>query len=158
MMKQHFLELLAYDHWATNTYINVAVRHEVTTQVHRILSHILSAGSIWIGRLTGSEARLNVWEELPLESYQHIKNHQYAMVRSILNKLENKDFYTLVTYTTTSGERFSQPTKDIFTHLVNHNSYHRGQIALLLKNQIDKVPPTDYIVWSRQNQDNFSDI
>ncbi|MBI3466927.1 MAG: hypothetical protein HY000_28265 [Planctomycetes bacterium] len=38
---------------------------------------------------------------------------------------------------------------DILIHVVNHSSYHRGQLAILL-GQEEKTPPvTDYIAYLR---------
>ena len=38
----------------------------------------------------------------------------------------------------------------LMQHLVNHSTYHRGQIALMLR-QLDAVPPaTDFVVFLRE--------
>jgi uncharacterized damage-inducible protein DinB len=36
-------------------------------------------------------------------------------------------------------------------HLFNHNTYHRGQLVTMLRQLgMDKIPATDFIVWSRK--------
>jgi uncharacterized damage-inducible protein DinB len=36
-------------------------------------------------------------------------------------------------------------------HLFNHGTYHRGQLVTMLRELgIEKIPPTDFIVWSRR--------
>jgi uncharacterized damage-inducible protein DinB len=37
---------------------------------------------------------------------------------------------------------------DILTHLPIHSAYHRGQIALLLREKNIKVEPTDFILYT----------
>jgi uncharacterized damage-inducible protein DinB len=39
---------------------------------------------------------------------------------------------------------------DVFLHVLNHGTYHRGQLVNMLRQLgIEKIPQTDFIVWSR---------
>jgi uncharacterized damage-inducible protein DinB len=54
-------------------------------------------------------------------------------------------------YYNSKKEFFKQPVYEMLLHLFNHQTYHRGQIVTLLRqNGIDKIPPTDFIVFSRK--------
>jgi uncharacterized damage-inducible protein DinB len=47
------------------------------------------------------------------------------------------------------GPRFTNTVEDLLTQLFGHSAYHRGQIALLLR-QIDCKPAlTEFIYWAR---------
>jgi uncharacterized damage-inducible protein DinB len=39
---------------------------------------------------------------------------------------------------------------EVLCHVVNHGTYHRGQIYALLKLQSVDFPETDYISWKNQ--------
>lgn len=56
-------------------------------------------------------------------------------------------------YRNSRGEAFNQPVKEAVLHLFNHQSFHRGQIVTMLRqNNIERIPATDFIVFSRQDQ------
>jgi len=49
------------------------------------------------------------------------------------------------------GEHFKQPIYKMLLHVFNHGTYHRGQIVNMLRQLgIEKIPQTDFIVWSRK--------
>jgi len=48
-------------------------------------------------------------------------------------------------------ELFKQPVFEVVLHVLNHGTYHRGQLVNMLRQLgVDKIPPTDYIVYSRR--------
>ncbi len=54
-------------------------------------------------------------------------------------------------YQNTKRENFKQPVYQVLLHLFNHGTYHRGQIVNILRHlEVQKIPPTDFIVWSRK--------
>ena len=55
-----------------------------------------------------------------------------------------------VAYTNSSGTAFETPLRDILTHVVNHGTHHRAQIALVLREAGIAPPATDYIYFVRE--------
>jgi uncharacterized damage-inducible protein DinB len=52
-----------------------------------------------------------------------------------------------------SGAEETRPLGDLMRHVVNHGSYHRGQLVTMLR-QLGKAPPsTDYILYLRERID-----
>ena len=52
-----------------------------------------------------------------------------------------------VPYTLLNGTRGEQTLGDLLTHVVNHSTYHRGQVATMLR-QVGAAPPaTDFLVF-----------
>ena len=52
-------------------------------------------------------------------------------------------------YVTTEGKPYSNGLQDMLLHLINHSSYHRGQVASLLR-QVGATPlATDLILYLR---------
>ena len=48
-------------------------------------------------------------------------------------------------------ESFKQPVFQMMLHVFNHSTYHRGQLVNMLRQlDVEKIPPTDFIVWSRK--------
>jgi uncharacterized damage-inducible protein DinB len=50
------------------------------------------------------------------------------------------------------GEKFANTIKDIVVHVINHSTYHRAQIAQLVKQSGGEPAKTDYIVYQREFQ------
>ena len=45
------------------------------------------------------------------------------------------------------GDTFTRPLGETLVHIVNHGTYHRGQVATLLR-QLGKIPAsTDYLLY-----------
>lgn len=56
-------------------------------------------------------------------------------------------------YMNSKKEQFKQPVYQILLHLFNHGTYHRGQIVTMLHQQgVEKIPPTDFIIWTRSKK------
>jgi uncharacterized damage-inducible protein DinB len=57
----------------------------------------------------------------------------------------------VVQYYNSKKEHFKQPVWQIFLHVCNHNTYHRGQLVNMLRQLgIEKIPATDFVVWTRR--------
>ncbi len=54
-------------------------------------------------------------------------------------------------YYNSRKERFKQPVYQMLLHMFNHGTYHRGQLVTMLRELgVEKIPATDFIVWSRR--------
>jgi uncharacterized damage-inducible protein DinB len=76
-----------------------------------------------------------------LPKWTEVEKEQAEFVNGVTNESLEKTFP--IGKTRVSLARLMQ-------HLVNHSTYHRGQIALMLR-QLDAVPPaTDFVVFLRE--------
>jgi uncharacterized damage-inducible protein DinB len=50
-------------------------------------------------------------------------------------------------YENLQGERWEYPLAHMMQHVVNHSSYHRGQVVTLLRQLGQSPPPTDFLVF-----------
>ena len=54
-------------------------------------------------------------------------------------------------YQNSKKEQFKQPIYQMLLHVFNHGTYHRGQLINMLRQLgIEKLPQTDFVVWSRK--------
>jgi uncharacterized damage-inducible protein DinB len=61
----------------------------------------------------------------------------------------NDNFNRQMTYKNYVGEDYTNNVEMIMIHLVNHSSYHRAQIAMLLRQQRLEPVNTDFITYDR---------
>jgi uncharacterized damage-inducible protein DinB len=52
--------------------------------------------------------------------------------------------------TTSAGAKYRHRYADMFRHLANHSTYHRGQVAAMLRQLGEKPPATDLIRFYRE--------
>jgi uncharacterized damage-inducible protein DinB len=78
-----------------------------------------------------------------------VQNHQWAEWVSEATETALADVFT---YQNLKGEQFTQPIFQMLIHVFNHGTYHRGQMVTMLRQLgVEKIPATDFIVWSREN-------
>jgi len=115
--------------------------------VRSTLKHIYQADSIWFDRLMGATTSdLSKYE--PSSDFCEWVPLLDAYVKWA-EKLTLADWDRIVSYRNVKGEALQTPVWQIVLHLVNHASYHRGQITTLLR-QIGRMPVgTDLITYYR---------
>ena len=156
--------LYAYNRWA-NRRLLAAVRllafQEFTkdlgtshASLRGTLVHILWAEWIWLMRWRG-ESPKQVFnpEEFPdataVESrWTSVERGQRELIASLSDETLN----AIVSYENLQAECWEYSLAHMMQHVVNHSSYHRGQMTTLLR-QLGHVPPTtDFLVFFDEGQ------
>ena len=159
MEASQILRLYAYNEWANLRTLD-ALQSLSADQFTRSLggsfssirdtfSHVVDAEWIWCRRWQGESPRT-----FPKpDSYRDVAalRARWVEVRkaqaAFLADLADPDLRRPVTYVNLKGETWTYVLEDALVHLVNHSSYHRGQVATLLR-QVGAVPlATDYLLF-----------
>ena len=149
-MKSFFLELFDYSHHYNQLLSQIFLKNlESSTEKSRLLfSHLLSAHHTWNSRIQGINSEYGIWERFPANKFKDIDQKNYG---TSLQVLEHYGLEQVIQYKNSRGENFSNNIRDILFHLINHSTYHRGQIASdFRKNGIEPIA-TDYIFFKRQS-------
>ena len=116
-----------------------------------IIAHIGGAEWIWLQRWKGFSPRSLLPEaefETPGIATQRLHKIDHDL-QEFTSQLTQADLDGSRPYTTMDGKAYSNVLSDMLVHLANHSSYHRGQIATLLR-QAGAVPQsTDFILFIR---------
>jgi uncharacterized damage-inducible protein DinB len=122
--------------------------------IHGSLVHIFRADSVWFDRLHGvSTGSLSTYE--PAADFAEFSRQWLAMLdrwTSWAEGLGESDWERAVEYRNVKGESDIQPVWRIALHVVNHASYHRGQITTILRQLGYKPAATDLIMYYRSLQ------
>lgn len=151
-MKEHLKDLLEYSHFFNTELIrkfNDGDLHlAIPDNTLKVFSHILNAQKIWNSRITNEDFRLDVWKVHSNEDLEELENSNF---KRSLEILENKELEKIIFYKNSKGEQFQNSVQEILFHVVNHSTYHRGQIALQMrKNGLEPVA-SDYIIYKRES-------
>jgi uncharacterized damage-inducible protein DinB len=114
-----------------------------------LLAHVLGAEEVWLARLEGRDARLAVWPELGVEACRAWVQTHRAAFEHYLGTLVPADLREPVAYRNSAGIAFTSTREDILFQVALHGAYHRGQVALLLRQGGARPEPTDYIAFTR---------
>lgn len=146
-MKQKFLELFDYN-FQTNEkliYLMEPDWKRLPERAIQLINHILSAHSVWNARIL-LQVSNHPWDMHPYEELIQINSDNHTQTHTILEKF---DLNEIISYQNTSGVEFQNKLEDILFHLVNHGTYHRGQIAMLFRESGIDPMVSDYIVYKR---------
>lgn len=152
-------KLFAYNRWAnarTLEPVSKLTAEELSRtlggsfpSVRETLAHIYAAEWIWLERWMGRSPRgLPTGQEVPtLEILKEKWSAVEAACREFVEGLAPARLEEVIRYVNVKGETWEYPLSEMFVHVVNHSSYHRGQAATMLR-QLGKAPlSTDYLVF-----------
>lgn len=163
MTVQDIHTLYDFNYWANHRLLEVIEKVPGETYlkdlgsshggVHGTLVHLMGAEEIWLQRWKGNspttflapkdfptfEAVSNRWEMIEMEMMGFCH-----MLKT------DEDIGRIVKYKDLKQNEYSQPLWQLMQHLVNHCSYHRGQVVTLLRQMGVKPVGTDLITYYRQ--------
>ncbi|MBI2731240.1 MAG: DinB family protein [Sphingobacteriales bacterium] len=162
-MKEILQQYAAYNLWANQKLLDVILKLDENTQqqivpgsfpnLYATVLHMWDAESAWW-------QRMKLHEKIVIPSENFNPTMQEA-VNGLLQ--QNKLWVEWISNATTAAvehvfayqnskkEYFKQPVFQMILHVFNHGSYHRGQLVTMLRALgVEKIPPTDFIIWSRK--------
>ncbi len=107
----------------------------------RVFNHILSASKIWLIRLDG----------ISLPSMPQVQADEHSLIDlhdRWVDAVKRFDYGHLVEYHNLLGEEYVRSFGDIARHVLNHGTYHSGQIRGLFGVQGFDFPETDFMGFS----------
>ena len=146
-MKSFFIELFEYGHNINQQLAEIFIlnRERTSEKSVKLFNHILNAHQIWNNRIEPKQPPFEVWGDHPAEEWMLIDKSNYENTLLIL---ENYDLGSRVNYIR-KGQAFSSSIRDILFHIVNHSTYHRGQIATEFRLIGIEPLASDYIHFKR---------
>jgi uncharacterized damage-inducible protein DinB len=148
-MKKYFLKLYQYNDWATKRVLDCLNKQSVSDEkIISILGHVIAAQYLWLHRIKGlPPAQVKLWGEYTLPQLNQMGQEVAALWLAFVEETENFD--RELTYHNYTGDPYVNNVEMIMIHLVNHSSYHRAQIALLLRQKGFEPINTDFITYDR---------
>jgi uncharacterized damage-inducible protein DinB len=162
MTKDEVLELFTYNAWANRTLFDGCAAVPVEDYLrdlksshgglHGTLCHTVWAEQLWLTRWLGMPppavpqgrdlATLAAvrarWEDVEAERARFLAGVDDARLDET------------VSVKPTSGGEYRHSYRQMFRHLVNHSSYHRGQVVTMLRQVGVRPPSTDLILFYRR--------
>jgi uncharacterized damage-inducible protein DinB len=158
-MNDDFASLYAYNRWADRRVLDacrkltaeqyVAEPAPGWSSVRSTVVHIAIVTEGWLRGVAGEAVeRVTTEEDYPtLDDAENLLNRAYQRFDELLPSLSPEK---LTAPTTFRGPRQSAvlPPWAVLRHIVNHATYHRGQVASKVKRFGVEQAPTDFIFWA----------
>lgn len=155
MTRDDFRRLFAWDAWsnlASLESIRAATDGEggaaavgPLPRALRIAAHLVGAMRLWLDRLHGNPPSMDVWPTLSIDQCAASFAEVDRAWIDYLGGLTEAELQRVVSYVNSKGERWENSVRDILMHVTHHGGYHRGQIALLVRDSGAAPAYTDYI-------------
>jgi uncharacterized damage-inducible protein DinB len=160
-MKNLLLDLTNYNQWAnermgsalqklTPAQLNLEQKSSFNT-IRKTAEHIADCEYNWMKRINGDSA----WE-FKAKNFEDITKMTEFLAqqsKSFINLVEHSDADRLeevISYKNSKGEPFKNELYKIITHLMNHSTYHRGQLVTMMRGAgVTEIPATDLIAFYR---------
>ncbi len=167
MNKNDFQLLYEYNRWANVRLCEAASAFSAEQftrdlgsshrSVRDTLVHLASGEWIWLKRWQGQSPK-SMFDPADFTSlaalrakWDEIEREQMDFVRGVTEVSLRK----MVAYENIQGETWHYPLQHMMQHLVNHSTYHRGQVTTMLR-QLGAVPvATDFLIFLDQKSENF---
>jgi uncharacterized damage-inducible protein DinB len=163
-VKKHLHQLTSYNLWA-NSIMSELIENLPTEKLHqtidssfnsifKTLLHIWDAEYIWLKRLQGIS--ISEWPSKMMDKDGFSTNLFLQNTSDLSDFIGDKPinyFLESCEYSNLKGEKFSTLPEGIIAHVVNHSTYHRGQLVTMLRQLgIAQIPSTDFINYLRNSE------
>ena len=110
----------------------------------KLLSHIVNVHQIWNYRIQPGELPYEAWEIHQIQDLYEIDRKNFELSTLLLEKFELSQTFQ---YSNSKGQLFNNNVRDILFQVINHSTYHRGQIAIEFRQNGLEPLLTDYIYY-----------
>ncbi|MBM7607485.1 putative damage-inducible protein DinB [Lysinibacillus composti] len=163
-MKEELIRLFDYHVWANerikqhlkNLSEDILLQkvNSVFPTIAETIGHIITADETWYLRMQGKGDHIKSIQPKRIYSVDDIVFESTSLYAELRKFLLDADFDDQIVYQNTKGEQFNNRISEIVQHIVNHGTYHRGNIAAMIRQQGHRGISTDYIQYIRTLQKN----
>lgn len=162
-MKQLLQQYAAYNVWANKTLTeriaqlpeDIIYKETKSSfpNIYKTVLHLMEVESIWWQRLKLQEHV--EWPGINFKgNFEELSKELLSLSKQWNDWLLNTNEANLThvfAYHSKKKEYFKQPVYEMLVHLFNHQTFHRGQLVTMMRqNGIEKIPATDFIIFCRK--------
>jgi uncharacterized damage-inducible protein DinB len=165
MTKQYFIELSDFNIWATDTVCSWLEKisdeqwnqHIISSfnSIQETVLHIISAETAWFERLEKKEKVAWLQMEFKGSKDEHIAlwKQSSKRLKNFIVSFDESKMNELLNFKRFNGEENSLAYYQVFAHVFNHSTYHRGQVVTMLRQAgFTAVQSTDLLGFYRIKQ------
>ena len=153
-MKESLIKQFEFEYWSNHLILDaLKTTNPIFGKGLQLLSHILSSHCMWLSRVNKTDFTCTLFQERTLDECEQLMTENLEGWRTYLSSQSreklNENIEFLSAWETNPSKRIIS-IEDALIHIINHSSYHRGQIVMGLKNCIEVLPLTTYIMYASE--------
>ena len=150
IMKTYFTQLLNYDRNSNKIILNTILEAGKPEKPVQLMAHLLVTQQAWLSRCKNEIKKFTIFPDWKADVFKTMIEENHRQWTAFVNGITDLD--ATIHYTNSTGNQYENTISEILTHVLNHGTHHRAQIGQHLKlAEVEKLPPTDYIFYVRQN-------
>lgn len=154
-------ELVAYHYWANDQILQAVAALSVEEysrdlrssfpSIQATLAHMMSAEAIWLGRWLGEPLPRVEVAEIPTPAAARARWATLEeRLRAFAARLSQADLDRVQRMQTSAGVPYEHSLGQMLHQVLNHGTYHRGQVVTMLRQVGAEAPATDLIRFYRE--------
>ena len=150
-MKNTYQKQFDYEFWANELTIkSIKESNQPDERIFKLISHVVASHSIWMSRFKGEKPTIAGWDLMTLDECLERSKINHEKFTEYLTDVNQQEFERHIQF-----KFFDKDSKitieDAIIHMINHSSYHRGQIIAGLKGKLEPLPFTTYIAYAKSD-------
>lgn len=163
MKKSYFIELAQYNIWANDIVVEWLQQiseqqwnADITSSFNSIALtciHIAGAEKVWYERWINKSSPVFLFNEFNGSKNELIAIWKQASqnIHEFIQTIEDEKLNNLFTFKRLNGEYNEMLYWQSFAHVINHSTYHRGQLVTMFRQVgFANVSSTDYLTYTRK--------
>lgn len=163
MNKSYFIELANYNIWANNIVADWLLQISEEQWNETIISsfnsialtciHIAGAEKIWYERWINKPNQVFLFAEFKGSKNELVDIWKQASknIQSFIETIDEQDLNKIFAFKRLNGDNNEMLYWQSFAHVINHSTYHRGQLVTMLRQVgFTNVASTDYLTYTRR--------
>lgn len=153
MNAEQIYELYSYNDWANEKLFEFAASLNIVdftrdlsnsfSSIRDTVVHILGAEELWLSRWMGEEDRM-LLDASTFPDFATVNNRwrdHRLNITNFVSALTDNDLTQVISYKNLTGTPYSLELWKQMLHVINHASYHRGQVVTMGR-QLNLQPPS----------------
>lgn len=143
--------MFEFNDWANNLIFEaIKNRQSLNPKIFSIFSHVIITQILWLNRIKKEPYEFkDFWQLLNVEDMDLLCQKSTNDWLKFIREQSGNGLLKNYSYTNSKGIQYTNTLSQIATHVINHSTYHRAQVASLLRSENINPPLTDYIAFFR---------
>lgn len=153
-MSANFIKQFEFESWSNRMILrSLRLLKEPDERAFTLFSHLLSSHSMWLSRVNKTEFTCKLFQERSLDECEVLVAENLAGWRWYLGNKTAEDLEQPIEFMSAwevNPSKRRMTIEDALIHIINHSSYHRGQIVASIKGKVDELPLSTYIIYASE--------
>jgi uncharacterized damage-inducible protein DinB len=149
-----FIKQFEFEFWSNNLILNsLKALKEKDERAVLLFSHLLSSHRMWLCRVNKIEMTCTLFQERTLAECENLMAENLNDWKLFLENKSTENLEQTIEFMSAweiNPSKRKMTIEDAIIHLINHSSYHRGQIVASIKGKVDELPLSTYIMYASE--------